>query len=136
MAEIMIKSPQMKDRELGTYKLCAKVSVGASAPSEIIDVDGLTVANTAATTFTLSGFEAASDLSLDAGRDAGLVIASIGTSGTVPVDTQVVSGVVSGTAGSRIITYTLKGTTLALNATDDFEAAQFEFVLPIKSKDF
>ena len=136
MAEINVKSPQMKDRDLSTFRLAAKVSVGAAAAAEVIDVSGLTVANASATTFTLSGFEAEAGVALDSGRGAGLVIGSIGDSGTLPVDVQVISGVVSGTAGSRIITYTLKGTSLALDGVDDFDNAELEFVLPIKQKDF
>ena len=136
MAEIMIKSPQMRDRDLQTYRMSAKVSVGNAASAETIDIDGLTVAETGNTTFTLAGFEAESGMALDAGRGAGLILASIGDSGTLPVDVQVISGVVSGSAGSRIVTYTLKGTSLDLDGVDDFDNASFEFVLPIKGKDF
>lgn len=143
MAEINVKSPQLKDRDVATYKFDALVTVGdiCGCLTNTIDVSGLTIAATAATTFTLSGFEAESDLSLDSGRRAGLMIKATGTVAGA-TDTEigsltVVSGLITGTAGSRIITYTIDSAANAVTfASDKLTNAVFEFSLPLKAKDF
>lgn len=147
MAEINVKSPQMKDRDVSTYRLVAEVNVGsciACCAAESIDISGLTIANTGAATFTLSGFEAESDFALDSSRQAGMQIhakgTAVGLSAAEAAGLSVTSAVVSGTAGSRIVTVTLataaSAGAVALSTTDSLENAVFEFILPIKAKDF
>lgn len=136
MAEINVKSPALKDRDVSTFRFVSKCSVGASANT--IDIPGLTVAGTA-TGFTLSGFEAESDLALDSSRDAAIGILSLGTVTTAEEsDIYVLNAVVSGTAGSRVVTVDVNvAAAAALDLTSDQIAdAQFEFMLPIKQKDF
>jgi hypothetical protein len=145
MSEISLKSPHFKQREVDNYRLVAEINVGsciAACGSEDIDIPGLTIANTGAATFTLSGFEAESDVSLDSSRRAGFIIHSPGTSAgfsTAEVGAlNATSAIVSGTAGSRIVTVTLAAGAggVALSTTDSLENAVVEFILPIKPKDF
>jgi len=143
MAEINVKSPALKDRDVFTYKLSAQITVGdGGSVTESIDVAGLTIANTAATTFTLSGFEAESDMALDSSRRAGFSIscpgAATGLSATEVGALNATSAVISGTAGSRVVTVTLAAGAgaVVLNSTDSLADAVVEFSLPLKQKDF
>lgn len=143
MAEINVKSPALKNREISTYKFDATVTVGGACAciTEAIDIAGLTVATTAATTFTLSGFEAESDFALDSSRRAGVVVKATGTvAGATDAEIgslSVVSAVVSGTAGSRVVTVTVDSAANAVTLlTDSMSNAVLEFSLPIKQKDF
>ena len=145
MADIALKSPQMKDRDVSTVRLTAEINVGsciAACGVESIDISGLTIANTAATTFTLSGFECQSDVALDSDRRAGFNIlnpgTAVGLSATEVGALNATSAIISGTAGSRVVTVTLAAGAgaVALATTDSLENAVVEFVLPIKAKDF
>ena len=143
MAEQHVKSPAMKDRDVFTYKLDAQITVGdGCCPTESIDIAGLTIANTGATTFTLSGFEAETDMSLDSSRRAGITFHSPGTavglSATEVGALNATSAIVSGTAGSRIVTFTLAAGAgaVVLNSTDSLSDAVVTFTLPTKQKDF
>lgn len=141
MSEIILKNPAFKNRESDTVVFEALVTVGniCGCLSNTIDISGLTVAATAALTYTLSGFEAESDLSLDSGRRGTAVIKAVGTIGAVTAAeyaaSSVVSAIVSGTAGSRIITVTHQAAAFTW-ATDSLTNAVIEFSLPIKQKDF
>ncbi len=137
MAEINVKSPQLKDRDVSTYRFAAKVTIDGACCSTI-DVPGLTIVGTA-TGFTMSGFEAESDLSLDSGRTGGIVIAARGVLATAEEgDLHIGDVVVSGTAGSRIITVgvDIAGGVAVNMTTDSLTGATFDFILPIKQKDF
>lgn len=145
MAEITLKSPHIKQRELDNVRLVAQINVGSAIACcgvESIDIPGLTIANTAATTFTLSGFECIADVALDSSRRAGFQILNPGTAvGLTAAEVgalNATSAIVSGTAGSRIVTVTLAAGAgaVALSTTDSLENAVVEFVLPIKAKDF
>jgi len=136
MAEINVKSPQLKDRDISTYEFVAKITLDGS--TDAIDIAGLTVLGTT-TGFTLSGFEAESDLSLDASRDAAVDFMSFGTVATAEEGAiWVLDAVVSGTAGSRIVTFDVNvAAAAALDLTSDsITDAQVKFYLPIKAKDF
>lgn len=140
MSKTLVKSPLLENRELQTYHFDAKVTINGACCS-VIDIPGLSVATASNTTFTLSGFECLSDVALDSGRRAGLVIKATGTvagaSDTEIGSLTVVSGVISGTAGSRIVTYTIDSAADAVTfATDTLTNAVFGFSLPIKEKDF
>lgn len=141
MAEIKVKSPALQDREIGTYRFTAKVTWNGPACccSSTIDIPGLTITSSAcADKFILSGFECVSGLAIDSSRPAGLAILNTGTltgvneaevAAAVPV-----GGVISGSAGSRIVTYQLAGA--ITSATDALTDAILEFVIPIKNADF
>ena len=143
MAEIILKSPHFKQRDIDTVKFDALVTVGniCGCLANTIDIPGLTVASTAATTFTIAGFEAESDVSLDAGRRAGITIKATGTVGGAS-DAEIgsltiVSAIVSGSAGSRLIAVTIDSAANAITlASDSLTNAVMEISLPIKSKDF
>jgi hypothetical protein len=138
MAEIIVKSPALRDRELSTYRFVAEVSFGTGAGCtclSAIDIPGLTITSCGATVI-LSGFEAESDHSLDSARNAGLNVIESGTLVNVTaaiLHNGPVSGVISGAAGSRIVTYTL---TSFASSTDSVANGEIEFILPIKNKDF
>ena len=143
MAEINVKSPALKDRDVSTYKFVAQITVGDGCCTvESIDVAGLTIANTGATTFTLAGFEAESGMSLDSSRRAGITFLSPGTAvGLTATEVgalNATSALISGTAGSRVVTVTLAAGAgaVVLSSTDSLANAVVEFSLPIKSKDF
>ena len=143
MAEVNVKSPQLKDREISTYVFEALVTVGDTCCCLVntIDIGGLTIATTAATTFTLAGFEAESDFALDSSRRAGVVIKAMGTiagmSDTEGGSLVINSALISGTAGSRVVTVTIDSAANAVTlATDKLTNAVLEFSLPIKAKDF
>lgn len=136
MAEVVVKSPQLHDREISTYKTTAKVTLDGS--SSTIDIPGLTVAGTA-TGFTISGFEAAADVALDSTRDAGIVLMALGVVASAEEsDIWIKDAVVSGTAGSRVVTVDVNiAAAAALDLTSDsITGAQIEICLPIKAKDF
>lgn len=150
MSELKIKSPAIKDRDTGTLKIVAKVTLNGACCSTI-DLPGLTVAGTA-TGFTLSGVECATGMALDSSRTAGMTILAFGTVSALPANADYAScnpfypgdiinvgGTISGTAGSRTVAYNLDlgdaGT--ALNLTSDtITAATIELVLPVKNADF
>ena len=145
MAEITLKSPHIKQRDLDNVRLVAQINVGsciAACGVESIDIPCLTIANTAATTFTLAGFEALSDVSIDTSRRAGFNIlnpgTAVGLSATEVGALNATSAIASGTAGVRVITVTLAAGAgaVALATTDSLENAVVEFIIPIKQKDF
>lgn len=140
MAEINVKSPQLKDREVSTYKFVAKVTLDGTccACASTIDISGLTITATA-TGFTMAGFEAESGLSLDSSRTGGINIAARGVLATAEEgDLHIGDVVVSGTAGSRIVTVgvDIAGGVAVDMTSDSLTGATFEFILPIKSKDY
>ena len=143
MSEQLLKHPALNDRRLDTVEFDALVTVGdiCCCTTNTIDIPGLTIAAATATTVTLSGFECLADVALDSGRRAGLTIKATGTVGGAS-DAEVgsltvVSGIISGTAGSRIITYTFDSAADAFTfATDTLTNAVFGFSLPVKNKDF
>ena len=137
MSDINVKSPALKDRELGTYRVVAKVTINGACCSTI-DIPGLSVTGTA-TGFTVSGFEAELDSALDASRTGGVLIAARGVLATAEEgDLNIGDVVVSGTAGSRIITVgvDIAGGVAVNMTTDSLTGATLEFILPIKQKDF
>lgn len=142
MAEINIKSPALKDREIGTYKFSAKVTWNGPSCccSSTIDIPGLTIASVACNVdkFTISGFESIADVALDTSREAGLAIlntgALTGVSEAEIATAITVDGAISGCAGSRVITYQVGGA--FTSATDALTGAILEFTLPIKQKDW
>lgn len=136
MAEISVKSPHLKQRDLDMFKLVAQVTLDGA--SSVIDVSGLSVAGTA-TGFTLSGFEAEAGVALDSNKKAGVAFLSFGTVATAEEGAIVViDASISGTAGSRVVTFDVNvAAAAALNLTSDsITDAVVEFVLPIKAKDF
>ena len=147
MAEIHVKSPELKTRELETYKLTAQVTIGACV-TESIDIGGLSVALTGTTacsnlTLTLSGFECVSDLALDSSRKAGIQILAAGTaSGATDTEAASIrpkSGTIAGSAGSRTVAYLFANTVAASvvdSGTDSLTDAVIELTLPVKKKDF
>lgn len=141
MAEITLKSPHYKQRELDTHRLIAQVTVGVCV-TEDIDIPGLSIsACCTGATIVLSGFEADADVSLDSSRRAGFDIQAAGTAvGLTATEVgalNVTSAIVSGTAGSRIVTITLAAGAGAVDfSTDSLSDSVVEIILPIKSKDF
>lgn len=150
MAEINVKSPHLKDRDVSTYEFVAEITLNGACCSTI-DIPGLTLAGTT-TGFTLSGFECISDLALDSNRKAGVSIITDGTVSALPAnsdyaacnpfypgDITIKTGTISGTAGSRIVTWDVDlgdaGVALDLTA-DTITGALVKFHLPIKAKDF
>ena len=84
----------------------------------------------------MAGFEAESDLALDSSRAGGLNVLKTGTlvAGTaVELHNGPATAVISGTAGSRVVTYVF---TAMDSTTDSVVDGEFEFVLPVKAKDF
>lgn len=137
MAEINVKSPQLKDRDVSTYEFVAKVTLDGACCSTI-DLGGLTVAGTA-TGFTLSGFEAESDLALDTSRDAAIQFLSLGVVASAEESAVwIKDAVISGTAGSRVITVDVNiASAAALDLTSDsITGAQIKVFVPVKQKDF
>lgn len=141
MSDIHVKSPALKDRELGTYRVVAKVTVNGPSCccASTIDIPGLTIATICGNTdaFSLSGFEDASGLALDSSRAAGLNWVLTGTLSGITSAEQVagpLTGAISGTAGSRIVTYTI--TSAAFETADTITDAEIEFILPVKGADF
>ena len=138
MAEIVMKSPQLKQRNLDTYKFVAKVSFGTGAGctcASAIDIGGLTI-TACGTGVILAGFEAEAGVSLDSSRAGGLNVLKTGTlvAGTAAeLHNGPATAVISGTAGSRVVTYVF---TSMASSTDSVVDGEFEFVLPIKQKDF
>ena len=134
---IHVKSPAFKDRELSTYSLVAKVTLNGACCSSI-DVTGLTVVGTA-TGFTVSGFEAATDVALDPDRDAAIQFLSLGTVATAEEsDIWILNATVGGTAGVRVVTVDVNiAAVAALDLTSDsITDAQMLIHFPIKAKDF
>lgn len=145
MAEVKVKSPALQDREIGTYKFSAKVTLSGAYCAccgccSTIDIPGLSIAAVcgAVDKFSLSGFECVSGLALDTSREAGLAILNTGAltgvteaeiGAAVPID-----GAISGSAGSRVVTYQLSGA--YTTATDALTNAILEFTLPVKIADF
>jgi hypothetical protein len=137
MAEVVVKSPQLHDRELSTYQTTALVTLDGATDSTI-DIPGLTVVGTA-TGFVLSGFEAAADVALDSDRGAGITFMALGVVATAEEsDIWIKDAVISGTAGSRVVTVDVNiAAAAALNlTTDSITGAQVAICLPIKAKDF
>jgi hypothetical protein len=138
MAEINVKSPQLKDRDVSTYRVVAKVSFGTGAGcvcASAIDIAGLTI-TACGTGVILAGFEAASDISLDSTRAGGLNVLKTGTlvAGTAAeLHNGPATAVISGTAGSRVVTYVF---TNMDSTSDSVVDGEIEFILPIKQKDF
>ena len=141
MSEIVLKNPAFKNRDNDTVVFQALVTVGdiCCCTVNTIDISGLTIAATGALTYTLSGFEAESDLALDSGRRASAVIKQVGTiAGVTAAEyaaSSVVSALITGTAGSRIITVTHQAAAFTW-LTDKLTNAVIEFSLPVKAKDF
>ncbi len=137
MSEINLKSSALQDRETFTHRFTALMTVGdGGSVTESIDVIGLTVANTAATTFTLAGFEAASGMSLDPAGHPTCKLVDKGTlTGITAAEAEANYAVaISGTAGSRIATVTV--TAAVFTSTDSIAAGKFEWSLPLKQKDY
>lgn len=139
MAEINVKSPQFKQRDVDTISVVAEMTIG-SGVTDAIDLPGLSIGTVLAESFVISGIEAELDVSLDSTRRAGFQLVSLGTvvGNADPGDVHVVSAVISGSAGSRIITVTLAdGTANLMDLTaDSFADAVVQIHLPIKAKDF
>lgn len=145
MAEINVKSPALKDREIGTYRLSAKVTLSGAYCAccgccSTIDIPGLSISAVcgAVDKFSLSGFECVSGLALDTSREAGLLIANTGAlTGVTEAEIGAgvtIDGAISGTAGSRVVTFQLGGA--YTTATDALTGAIMEFILPVKNADF
>ena len=147
MSEISLKSPHFKQREIDYVNLLAKVTIDDSCcgVNNAIDIPGISVAVASATSFTLSGFEVESGVSLDEDRSAGLSIKATGTV-TGATDAEIgsltiVSGVITDPTplvpGSRIVTFIIDSAAAAVDLTSDaLTDAVLEFSLPIKAKDF
>ena len=146
MAEINVKSPQLKDRDVSTYSFLAKVSLGTTAGPCCaaicaIDIPGLTVAGTA-TGFTISGFEVEADLALDEDRDAAIQFLSLGAVGSAEEsDIWILNATVGAdpcSDGSRVVTVDVNiAAAAALDLTSDsITDGQILVHLPIKAKDF
>ena len=138
MAEIVVKSPHLKQRQLDTYEIVAKITLGPCAACDAIDISGLSVVATS-TGFTLCDFELEADIALDPSRDAGVEFLSFGTVACAEEGAiWVLDAVVSGTAGSRVVTFDVNvAAAAALDLTSDsITDAQVKFYLPIKAKDF
>ena len=141
MSKTFSNSPLLEDRELSTYKFDAKVTLGdiCCCTANTIDIAGLTVAALTASTFSISGFEALADISMDSSRPAGFVVKATGTLGGVTAAEYAAASIktatISGTAGSRIITVTHAAAAFTW-ATDTLTGAVVEFSIPIKAKDF
>jgi hypothetical protein len=145
-----INDSALNDREAGTYRLNAKITLNGACCSTI-DVPGITLAGTT-TGFTISGFEALADVALDTSRDGGVIWINHGTVSALqangdyvccnafyPADFTTLSGTISGTAGSRIVTIDLNlgDAAAAVDLTaDTITNATVDFVFPIKKKDF
>lgn len=139
MAEINVKSPQFKQRDVDTLSIVAEMTIGACV-TDAIDLPGLSIGTVLAESFVISGVEAELDLALDSGRRAGFEFIAMGTAvgNADPGDIHVVSAIISGVAGSRIITVTLAdGTANLMDLTaDSFSDAVIQLHLPLKGRDF
>lgn len=150
MAEISVKSASLQDRVISTYRFIAKVTLNGACCSTI-DIGGITLAGTT-TGFTFSGFECASGLALDSGRDGLVNFIHHGTVSALPAngdyaacnpfypgDLTILTGTISGTAGSRVATFdvNLGDAAVSVDLTaDTITNAYVEFILPVKLRDF
>lgn len=151
MTEIVVKSPQLKQRQIDTFEFVAKITLGPCATDDVIDVGGISVVATA-TGFTLCSFEVESDLAMDSGRDALVQFIHHGTVSALPAngdyaacnpfypaDITILTGTISGTAGVRVATFDLNlgDAAVALDLTSDsITDAHVKFYIPVKQKDF
>ena len=151
MTEIVVKSPSLKQRQLDTFEFVAKITLGPCASDDVIDVPGISVVATA-TGFTLCCFEAETDLALDSNRDGLVSFISHGVVSALPAnadyassnpfypgDITILTGTISGTAGSRVVTFdmNLGDAAVALDLTSDsITNAHVKFYIPIRPKDF
>lgn len=140
MSDIQIKSPALADRDQNTVRIHGKISFGTGTGctcASASDIPGITV-TAACDDFIISGLEDALGMALDTDRSAAVIVTSHLNATLVGISAAewkagVTTTVISGTAGSRILTATVASMAAG---TDSVVDGDVELILPVKLADF